>query len=62
MAIASTMTPARDIACAKLFVDAARVRKTADMVIMLMNVNKKKIKNWEGSYRFYSQVSMFGIL
>jgi len=45
------MTPAMDIAWARVLVDAARVRNIPDMASVLINVNRKKMKNWDGSYR-----------
>ena len=43
--IASTRTPAIAMACASVFVDAARVRKIPDIASVLRKVNKKKMKN-----------------
>lgn len=49
--MASTRTPAMDIAWARVLVDAARVRNIPDIASVLMNVNRKKMKNCDGSYR-----------
>jgi hypothetical protein len=45
MTMARTMTPAMDMACARVLVDAARVRKTPDIASVLRKVNRKNIKN-----------------
>jgi hypothetical protein len=34
-----------DMACARVFVDAAKVRKTPDIASMLRKVKRKKMKN-----------------
>lgn len=47
--MARTMIPANAMACARLFVAAARVRKMADMARVETKVKRKKMKNWDGS-------------
>jgi hypothetical protein len=37
------------MACARLFVTAARVRKMEDITRVAMKVKRKKMKNWDGS-------------
>jgi hypothetical protein len=49
MTMARTMIPANAIACARLFVAAASVRKMEDMARVAMKVKRKKMKNWAGS-------------
>lgn len=49
MTIANTITPAKARACEIVFVAAASVRNIADIVNMVINVKRKKMKKFPGS-------------